>query len=80
MVPLDAEGRVIRAAILWNDQRTGKAIAEIEATIPLHSESVVERLIAILYRAKNKSCLARVRATNSRFLSCSFSQSFAALG
>lgn len=34
MVPLDAEGRVIRAAILWNDQRTGKAIAEIEATIP----------------------------------------------
>ena len=34
MVPLDAEGRVIRPAILWNDQRTGKAIAEIEATIP----------------------------------------------
>jgi xylulokinase len=34
MVPLDAEGRVIRPAILWNDQRTGKAVAEIEATIP----------------------------------------------
>lgn len=34
MVPLDAEGRVIRPAILWNDQRTGKAIAEIEAIIP----------------------------------------------
>ena len=34
MVPLDAEGRVIRPAILWNDQRTGKAVAEIEANIP----------------------------------------------
>lgn len=34
MVPLDAEGNVIRPAILWNDQRTGKAVAEIEATIP----------------------------------------------
>jgi xylulokinase len=34
MVPLDAEGRVIRPAILWNDQRTGKAVEEIEATIP----------------------------------------------
>ncbi len=34
MVPLDAEGRVIRPAILWNDQRTGKAVAEIETTIP----------------------------------------------
>ncbi len=33
MVPLDAEGRVIRPAILWNDQRTGKAVAEIEAAI-----------------------------------------------
>ncbi|HEY9611365.1 xylulokinase [Allocoleopsis sp.] len=33
MVPLDAEGRVIRAAILWNDQRTGKAVEEIEVTI-----------------------------------------------
>lgn len=34
MVPLDTEGRVIRPAILWNDQRTGKAVEEIEATIP----------------------------------------------
>ncbi len=33
MVGLDAEGRVIRPAILWNDQRTGKAVAAIEATI-----------------------------------------------
>jgi len=30
---LNAEGRVIRPAILWNDQRTGKAVAAIEATI-----------------------------------------------
>jgi xylulokinase len=34
MVPLDAEGTVIRPAILWNDQRTGKAVDAIEATIP----------------------------------------------
>ncbi|MEH2071228.1 MAG: xylulokinase [Nostoc sp.] len=34
MVPLDAQGKAIRPAILWNDQRTGKAVAEIEATIP----------------------------------------------
>ncbi|MBN3877984.1 MULTISPECIES: xylulokinase [unclassified Nostoc] len=34
MVPLDAQGKVIRPAILWNDQRTGKAVAEIEAAIP----------------------------------------------
>lgn len=34
MVPLDAEGEVIRPAILWNDQRTGKAVAAIEAAIP----------------------------------------------
>ncbi len=34
MVPIDVEGRVIRPAILWNDQRTGKAVEEIEATIP----------------------------------------------
>ncbi|MDZ8052890.1 MAG: xylulokinase [Aulosira sp. ZfuVER01] len=33
MVPLDAEGKAIRPAILWNDQRTGKAVAEIEAVI-----------------------------------------------
>lgn len=36
MVPLGAEGRVIRPAILWNDQRTGKAVVEIEAAIPRH--------------------------------------------
>jgi xylulokinase len=34
MVPLDAAGNVIRPAILWNDQRTGKAAAEIEAIVP----------------------------------------------
>ncbi|MBD2463196.1 xylulokinase [Oscillatoria sp. FACHB-1407] len=34
MVPLDAEGQVIRPAILWNDQRTGSAVAAIEAIIP----------------------------------------------
>ena len=33
MVPLTADGHVIRPAILWNDQRTGQAVAEIEATI-----------------------------------------------
>jgi xylulokinase len=26
MVPLDETGKVIRPAILWNDQRTGKAV------------------------------------------------------
>ncbi|MDZ8094211.1 MAG: xylulokinase [Nostoc sp. DedQUE05] len=34
MVPLDTQGKAIRPAILWNDQRTGKAVAEIEAAIP----------------------------------------------
>lgn len=33
MVPLDADGSVIRPAILWNDQRTGKAVEAIEAAI-----------------------------------------------
>jgi xylulokinase len=33
MVPLNAEGRVIRPAILWNDQRTGKAVDAIESTV-----------------------------------------------
>lgn len=33
MIPLDAEGHVIRPAILWNDQRTGKAVEAIESTI-----------------------------------------------
>jgi xylulokinase len=34
MVPLDADGNVIRPAILWNDQRTGKAVEAIEAAVP----------------------------------------------
>lgn len=34
MVALDAKGEPIRPAILWNDQRTGAAVAEIEAAIP----------------------------------------------
>jgi len=34
MVALDASGQPIRPAILWNDQRTGLAVAEIEAAIP----------------------------------------------
>lgn len=34
MVPLDADGQVIRPAILWNDQRTGQAVMELEKRIP----------------------------------------------
>lgn len=34
MVPLNKDGQVIRPAILWNDQRTGEAVTEIEATVP----------------------------------------------
>lgn len=34
MVVLDKEGKVIRPAPLWNDQRTGGACVEIEAKIP----------------------------------------------
>lgn len=41
LVALDGRGRVLRPAILWNDQRTGAQCAEIEATIGL------ERLIAL---------------------------------
>ncbi len=33
LVPLDAADRVVRPALLWNDQRTGDAVAEIEAAI-----------------------------------------------
>lgn len=33
MVPVDGAGEVIRPAILWNDQRTGDAVAEIERTV-----------------------------------------------
>ncbi len=41
LVVLDAEDRVLRPAILWNDQRTAAECAEIEARVGL------ERLIAL---------------------------------
>jgi xylulokinase len=41
LVALDSDGRVLRPAILWNDQRTGEECAEIERTLGL------ERLIAL---------------------------------
>jgi xylulokinase len=41
LVALDAGDRVLRPAILWNDQRTGPECEEIEATVGL------ERLIAL---------------------------------
>jgi xylulokinase len=41
LVLLDAAGKVLRPAILWNDQRTGAECAEIEETIEL------ERLIEL---------------------------------
>ena len=41
LVALDAQGRVLRPAILWNDQRTGAECAEIEDAIGL------ERLISL---------------------------------
>src|SRR6185436_2114792 len=41
LVALDASDRVIRPAILWNDQRTGAECAEIEERIGL------ERLISL---------------------------------
>jgi xylulokinase len=41
LVTLDADGTVLRPAILWNDQRTGAECAEIEQTIGL------ERLISL---------------------------------
>ena len=34
MVPLDENGAVVRPAILWNDQRTGEAVAAIERSVP----------------------------------------------
>lgn len=34
MVALDSSGVVIRPAILWNDQRTGEAVAAIEEAVP----------------------------------------------
>jgi xylulokinase len=41
LVALDAAGRVLRPAILWNDQRTAEECRQIEATIG------VERLLAL---------------------------------
>jgi xylulokinase len=41
LVVLDAEGRVLRPAILWNDQRTAAECAEIETRVGL------ERLLAL---------------------------------
>ena len=41
LVCLDGEGRVLRPAILWNDQRTGEECREIEARIGL------ERLVSL---------------------------------
>jgi len=41
MVPLDARGEAIRPALLWNDQRTGEGVAEIEAAVP--RETLVAR-------------------------------------
>ena len=34
MVPLDESGEVVRPAVLWNDQRTGEAVAAIERAVP----------------------------------------------
>ena len=34
MVPLDAHDAVVRPAILWNDQRTAGAVAQIEERVP----------------------------------------------
>jgi len=34
MVPLDSSGEVIRPALLWNDQRTGEAVAWLESKVP----------------------------------------------
>ena len=41
MVPLDAQGAVVRPALLWNDQRTGSGVAELEAAVP--RETLVAR-------------------------------------
>ncbi|UBV42328.1 xylulokinase [Deinococcus taeanensis] len=34
LVPLDAQGEVLRPALLWNDQRTGAQVAHMEARVP----------------------------------------------
>lgn len=41
MVPIDADGGVVRPAILWNDQRTGTAVAAIEDAVG--RETLIER-------------------------------------
>lgn len=41
MVPLDADGKPVRNAILWNDQRTGAAVEEMLERVPL--ETYIER-------------------------------------
>ncbi|HRN17867.1 MAG TPA: xylulokinase [Trueperaceae bacterium] len=41
LVPLDADGAVVRNPILWNDQRTDDAVAEIELAVP--RSALVER-------------------------------------
>lgn len=41
MVPLDAHGEPVRPALLWNDQRTGAAVAELERAVP--RETLVAR-------------------------------------
>jgi xylulokinase len=41
MVPLGAQGEVIRPALLWNDQRTGAAVAEINDALP--QETLIAR-------------------------------------
>ena len=34
MTPLDTKGKVVRPAILWNDQRTGEAVKAMEKAVP----------------------------------------------
>ena len=34
LVALDGDGRPVRPALLWNDQRTGAQVAEIESAVP----------------------------------------------
>lgn len=41
MVPLDAHGEPVRNALLWNDQRTARALEEITARVP--RETFVQR-------------------------------------
>ena len=41
MVPLDARDKVVRPALLWNDQRTGAAVDEITAAVG--RERLIER-------------------------------------